>query len=403
MFGAETMRLLREKWKSSWGLAQEMYAILQDDVPFEHSGPMTLTQKEGSTQPPLTIRTFGDGVPALRFVSNNNGVVVGAFTLDNGVMELSGSARKSELCRCPNKPVTPLIIWPGSANEILGGRRLDADILNAFALDPRTIDDLVPTVVPGTFVYTPPSGTVLTGNTGPTLHTVFTPANTALYTTAAADLTINVDTIIEQFLGATPAVELDQILLVKITIPTGAFDVEPASTTVSVTDSLGNAYVQIGGYQNVWAMSTGPSPKPALKQTISLWYAVVTTAGVATITVTPSVGAPRAADRPTVITRAREAGEALDAVATNRAAIDTDPEIIETTNISSSAADGELDLFVGHSAFVDAQSILAGQITFLSRVDHDAQNLTSEVSGSVTTPVSTYIAIGASFRQKQSP
>src|SRR5262249_19084133 len=44
-----------------------------------------------------------------------------------------------------------------------------------------------------TFVYTPTAGTVLNAGTGQNLHVDFTPADTADYTTASKDVTINVN------------------------------------------------------------------------------------------------------------------------------------------------------------------------------------------------------------------
>src|SRR5262249_21159952 len=47
--------------------------------------------------------------------------------------------------------------------------------------------------VPGTFTYTPASGTVLSGGAGQTLHVDFAPTDTANYNTASKDVHINVN------------------------------------------------------------------------------------------------------------------------------------------------------------------------------------------------------------------
>lgn len=74
---------------------------------------------------------------------------------------------------------TPIITWANPA-DIFYGTALSATQLNASAS------------VPGSFVYTPAAGTVLNAGAGQTLHVDFTPTDTATYTTASANVTINV-------------------------------------------------------------------------------------------------------------------------------------------------------------------------------------------------------------------
>jgi hypothetical protein len=73
----------------------------------------------------------------------------------------------------------PIVTWsaPGS---ITFGTALSATQLNATAN------------VPGTFIYTPPAGAILSGGNGQTLSVTFTPANATVYTSAIAVTTINV-------------------------------------------------------------------------------------------------------------------------------------------------------------------------------------------------------------------
>src|SRR6266404_5879714 len=75
---------------------------------------------------------------------------------------------------------TPMITWANPA-DITYGTPLSATQLNATAS------------VPGNFVYTPATGTVLNAGTGQTLHVSFTPTDTTSYTTASKDVTINVN------------------------------------------------------------------------------------------------------------------------------------------------------------------------------------------------------------------
>ncbi len=79
---------------------------------------------------------------------------------------------------------TPAIDWPAPA-AIETGTPLGAAQLNATARD--GIDP-----VAGTFVYTPPAGTLLEAGTAQTLSVVFTPADEARYETAHASTTIDV-------------------------------------------------------------------------------------------------------------------------------------------------------------------------------------------------------------------
>jgi len=75
--------------------------------------------------------------------------------------------------------ITPTITWANPA-DIQFGSALGGTQLNATAS------------VPGTFAYTPALGTVLPVGNGQTLSVLFTPTNTATYTTATATAQINV-------------------------------------------------------------------------------------------------------------------------------------------------------------------------------------------------------------------
>jgi hypothetical protein len=87
---------------------------------------------------------------------------------------------------------TPTISWSTPAN-IAYGTALGAAQLNATAS------------VPGTFVYTPPAGTVLNAGAGQTLSVVFTPTDTVNYTTAIASVGITVGTVTPTISWSAPA------------------------------------------------------------------------------------------------------------------------------------------------------------------------------------------------------
>ena len=74
---------------------------------------------------------------------------------------------------------TPVITWANPA-DITYPAALGATQLNATAN------------VPGSFVYTPAASTVLNAGNGQTLHVEFTPTDSANYTTATKDVSINV-------------------------------------------------------------------------------------------------------------------------------------------------------------------------------------------------------------------
>ncbi|AKB49259.1 Chitin binding protein (plasmid) [Methanosarcina barkeri str. Wiesmoor] len=123
-----------------------------------------------------------------------------------------------------NKAI-PLITWSNPA-DITSGTALSSTQLNANAS------------VPGTFVYTPATGTVLNAGTH-TLHVDFTPADTASYKSASKDVTINVvsQKMIPIITWNTPAditygTALDSAQLNALASVPGSFAYTPALGTV---------------------------------------------------------------------------------------------------------------------------------------------------------------------------
>ncbi len=80
----------------------------------------------------------------------------------------------------------PIIIWNSPA-DIIYGRTLNNTQLNAFASD--TVSKAI---IPGTFVYTPPLGTLLSVGTQ-TLKAYFIPNDITNYSNASASVSINVN------------------------------------------------------------------------------------------------------------------------------------------------------------------------------------------------------------------
>ena len=103
----------------------------------------------------------------------------------------SYSGKTAQATLLVNALQTPVMTWASPA-AIVFGTALGATQLNATAN------------VPGTFVYTPPSGMVLGAGTQ-LLSVVFTPTNTASYTTAAASVNLLVNKATPVINWATPA------------------------------------------------------------------------------------------------------------------------------------------------------------------------------------------------------
>ena len=123
--------------------------------------------------------------------SNPGGISVnsaGVVTVSNNVPAGSYTVTLRANAVCGNRDAsfslfvakaTPVITWNNPAN-ITCNTPLGATQLNAIAN------------VPGSFVYTPPTGTILSLGSGQTLTVNFTPTNTANYNTVSRSVTINV-------------------------------------------------------------------------------------------------------------------------------------------------------------------------------------------------------------------
>src|SRR4029079_18979260 len=86
---------------------------------------------------------------------------------------------------------TPVITW--TTGDITYGTALGATQLNASAS------------IPGTFVYSPLAGSLLTAGSSQTLSVTFTPTDAANYTVATKTTTINVLKATPVITWATPA------------------------------------------------------------------------------------------------------------------------------------------------------------------------------------------------------
>ncbi len=200
-------------------------------------------------------------------------------SMGSTVLTITGSAVKLD----------PDVSWP-TPDDIWLGTALSGTQLNAAATDPVTHAS-----IPGVYVYAPPSGTVLVNEPllAQDLQVTFFPTDTATYNTAGPfDNAVFVNGIY----GLTPSssggdrtytTEAGDVIVIGVQISDSS-----SGATVTVTDTQGNTYTQIGSYERV---DNGAGSFLSA----SLWYAVVGGSGTATVgaaSITPSGGSS-----PTVI------------------------------------------------------------------------------------------------------
>ena len=112
------------------------------------------------------------------------------YNINGGGDNTSSLDNISSLTVTVNPVITPVITW-NDPFDITYGTALDGTELDATAS------------VPGSFVYTPAAGTVLSAGPGQTLSVTFTPTDTADYNDATATVLINVQQAAPTFSGLT--------------------------------------------------------------------------------------------------------------------------------------------------------------------------------------------------------
>ena len=133
--------------------------------------PLTVQFTDLSINTTVWNWNFGDGTNStLQNPMHTYGA--GNYTVNLTVSNTNGT--DSKLATINDSKSTPIITWSNPAN-ITYGTALSSTQLDATAS------------VPGNFVYTPPSGTVL-GAGQQTLNTIFTPTDIANYTIASASV-----------------------------------------------------------------------------------------------------------------------------------------------------------------------------------------------------------------------
>lgn len=126
---------------------------------------------------------------------------------------------------------TPVVSWPTPAN-MASGTALTASQLNATAS------------VPGTFVYVPPAGTVMSTGAGQTLSVTFTPTDSANYTTAIASVPLTVVPMVAVTADSmTPSsgTGTSQVFTAQFTDTAGASDLAVANVWFNTGMSSANS------------------------------------------------------------------------------------------------------------------------------------------------------------------
>ena len=150
----------------------------------------TATNKVTATVPvgtsPYGVAVTPDGSNVYVANSKSNGVSVINTTTNTVIATVPVEYWSIAFGKFIGDRTVPTITWSNPTN-IAYGTALSSTQLDAIASDPMS-----GLTVPGIFVYTPSSGTRLNVGLNQTLTAYFTPTDTANYTTASANISINV-------------------------------------------------------------------------------------------------------------------------------------------------------------------------------------------------------------------
>jgi Domain of unknown function (DUF4082)/PASTA domain len=142
---------------------------------------------------------------------------------------------------------TPVITWATPAS-IVSGTALGATQLNAT------------TTVPGTFVYSPASGTVLSAGASQPLSVTFTPTDTASYNAASKTVFITVQALVPNVVSQTQAAATTAINNASLLVGTvtNASSATVASGSVISSNPVAGTQVAAGSAVSL-VVSTGPA------------------------------------------------------------------------------------------------------------------------------------------------
>ncbi len=149
--------------------------------------PLTVQFTDLSTSATGRMWNFGDEATSTELNPMHTYLEAGAYKVNETVSNTNGTdsmlATINVLTTTPQN--TPTITWSNPVDIFYGTP------LSNFQLDASASDPVSGITVPGTFVYTPSSGTILRPGIQ-TLSVSFTPDDTANYNTASKTVTINI-------------------------------------------------------------------------------------------------------------------------------------------------------------------------------------------------------------------
>src|SRR4029079_17731219 len=179
------------------------------------SGPITIAASASDDVGVAGVQFQIDGAsfglevtsPPYAVVWDTTTAVNGAHVLAAIARDGSGNRTTAAVAVAVANTQTPVITWP-PPQRIVAGTALGPAQLNATAN------------TSGTFVYSPPSGTILPGGPGQRLSVVFTPLDTSSFTSATADVTIDVVNVVPNVVGLTRSAAAASIAAAGLTLGT---------------------------------------------------------------------------------------------------------------------------------------------------------------------------------------
>lgn len=168
-FANAAMRLLREDWKGKYGskmLSEELYPILQTGIP----------QPDQNFQNFITINAG---------VNDTFAKLIDQFGDIQYTIDAHNGLQKVESPGYPPPKLKPRIVW--GPHTIAAGGSISGTELDAVAVDPET-----GAVIPGSYLYTPPSGTTFASAGTSTLYVNFAPTDGVKYRRSAGSTVLTI-------------------------------------------------------------------------------------------------------------------------------------------------------------------------------------------------------------------
>jgi len=218
------------------------------------SGPITIAASASDDVGVAGVQFQIDGAsfglevtsPPYAVVWDTTTAVNGAHVLAAVARDGSGNRTTAAVTVAVANTQTPVITWP-PPQRIVAGTALGPAQLNATAN------------TSGTFVYSPPSGTILPGAPGQRLSVAFTPLDTSTFTSATAEVTIDVVNVVPNVVGLTRSAAAASLAAAGLTLGT---ETQASSATVpagSVLNQTPSAGIEVAANSAVGlVVSSGP-------------------------------------------------------------------------------------------------------------------------------------------------